>query len=257
MRRFAVIACAVVIGMAVAGQPAGASAEVHYVALGDSYSSGSGAGNYSGDCRRSDNAYARLWAAEHQPASFTFAACTGATTDDVLGGQLNEVSSKTTLVSITVGGNDIGFADVLTECTLSGDAACASAAQSAADRARADLPARLDTVYAAVRDRAPDARLVVLGYPRLFADGAALCVMSQSKRRALNDGANVLADITAARAAAAGAVYEDVRDDFAGHEICSGSSWINAVTWPISDSYHPNKTGHASGYLSAFAKVAG
>lgn len=257
MRRFAVIACAAVIGMGVAGQPAGASAEAHYVALGDSYSSGSGAGNYSGGCRRSANAYAPVWAAEHRPASFTFAACAAATTEDVLGRQIEEVSAQTTLVSITVGGNDIGFADVLTECTLSGDAACASAAKAAADRARAELPARLDSVYAAIRDRAPHARLVVLGYPRLFSDGAARCVLSQAKRRALNDGANVLADVTAARAAAAGAVYEDVRDEFAGHEICSGDSWINAVTWPVNDSYHPTKAGHANGYLPAFAKVTG
>lgn len=50
-----------------------------YVALGDSYAAGTGAGDYgsSGQCYRSANAYPQLWAKAHSPSSFTFAACGG------------------------------------------------------------------------------------------------------------------------------------------------------------------------------------
>ncbi|MBR7679350.1 lipase, partial [Streptomyces daliensis] len=87
------------------------------VALGDSYSSGVGAGDYdpdSGDCKRSANAYPQLWSAANAPSSFDFVACSGATTDDVLSGQLDALSDATGVVSISIGGNDVGFADTMT-----------------------------------------------------------------------------------------------------------------------------------------------
>jgi hypothetical protein len=55
-----------------------AAAGTNYVALGDSYSSGTGAGNYdpaSGSCNRSANAYPNLWAAAHSTSSYKFVAC--------------------------------------------------------------------------------------------------------------------------------------------------------------------------------------
>ena len=100
---------AVVIFMTALVVPACASSPVHYVALGDSYSSGVGAGDYTGgSCRRSSHAYSALWAAEHSPASYRSAACSGATTASVLSGQLSAVTSDTTFVTITIGGNDVG-----------------------------------------------------------------------------------------------------------------------------------------------------
>ena len=54
---------------------------VHYVALGDSYSSGVGAGSYvgsSGACDQSTSAYPALWDAANQPASYVSGACSGA-----------------------------------------------------------------------------------------------------------------------------------------------------------------------------------
>ena len=54
-------------------------------------------------------------------SSFSFVACGGATTADVLSGQVAALRTTTTLVTISVGGNDVGFADVVTTCTLGGD----------------------------------------------------------------------------------------------------------------------------------------
>lgn len=88
------------------------AAEGPYVALGDSYSSGVGAGSYlssSGDCKRSTKAYPYLWAAAHSPSSFAFTACSGARTGDVLASQLTPLNAATALVSISIGGNDAGL----------------------------------------------------------------------------------------------------------------------------------------------------
>src|SRR5262245_24790310 len=96
----------------IAAAPADAATAVHYVALGDSYSSGLGAGSLissSGSCDRSTKAYSALWATAHAPASYASVACAGATTSTVNSGQLSALNATTTLVSITIGGNDVGF----------------------------------------------------------------------------------------------------------------------------------------------------
>ena len=75
---------------------ADAASSVSYVALGDSYSSGLGAGSYissSGSCDRSTNAYPEQWAAANSPASFVSVACAGATTSDVINGQVSALSA--------------------------------------------------------------------------------------------------------------------------------------------------------------------
>src|SRR5579864_2399842 len=95
-----VLAARTVLATAIA-IPASAQTAARYVALGDSYSSGLGAGSYdpaSGSCDRSANAYPRLWANSHSPASFAFVACSGATTSSVISGQLSALNSGTTLV---------------------------------------------------------------------------------------------------------------------------------------------------------------
>ena len=60
-------------------------------------------------------------------------ACSGATTATVLGSQLSALSSATTLVSITVGGNDVGFSSVMETCVLLPQSSCVSAVQHVAD----------------------------------------------------------------------------------------------------------------------------
>src|SRR5215469_16171897 len=94
-----------------AAPSASASGTISYVALGDSYSSGLGAGNFSdGSCDERSNAYPVLWHNSHG-GSFTNATCSGATTSDVLNSQLSGLSASTTLVTMTIGGNDVGFAN--------------------------------------------------------------------------------------------------------------------------------------------------
>ncbi|RKN05818.1 SGNH/GDSL hydrolase family protein [Streptomyces radicis] len=254
---------AVAIGVSALG-PASATAQeaaaVDYVALGDSYSSGVGAGSYdeaSGDCRRSTVAYPELWAAANAPTSFAFPACSGATTADVLDSQLGSLDAATTLVSISIGGNDAGFADVMTTCVLQGTDACLSAVGTATSFIDAELPGRLDTVYGAISGGAPNAQVVVLGYPRIYQlDGDCAFGISEESRAAINSAADALHDVTSAAAAGHGFAYGDVRPAFTGHEICSGDEWLNSTTLPVVDSYHPNAAGQSGGYYAVMESLA-
>jgi lysophospholipase L1-like esterase len=225
-----------------------------YVALGDSYSSGNGAGNYistSGGCHRSNSAYPALWASQHAPSSFTFNACSGAVTTDVTNSQLGGLNSSTGLVSITIGGNDAGFSGIMETCVLGTDTDCANAVNSAENYARNTLPARLDAVYNAIRSHAPNARVVVLGYPHMYDLSAWFCVgLSGADHTKIDEGADVLDSVISTRAAAHGFAFGDVRTTFNGHELCSGDDWLHAlVVSPSWESYHPTATGHVSGYL--------
>ncbi|NUK11702.1 SGNH/GDSL hydrolase family protein [Streptomyces lunaelactis] len=225
-----------------------------YVALGDSYSSGLGAGSYdssSGNCKRSSRAYPKLWAAAHSPSSFAFTACSGARTGDVTAGQLAPLSSATDLVSLTIGGNDAGFADVMTTCVLQSESTCLNRIATARGYVDSTLPGKLDQVYSAIRAKAPAAQVVVLGYPRFYKlGGSCVAGLSENERSAINGAADYLNAAVAKRAANHGYDFADVAGAFTGHEICSSASWLHSVNWlNISESYHPTASGQSGGYL--------
>lgn len=231
---------------------------VHYVALGDSYSSGVGAGDYissSGSCERSYDAYPEQWADAHSPASFVSVACSGAATADVLSSQVSALSASTTLVSITIGGNDAGFSTVMETCVLAPTSICLSAISAAEAFVADELPARLDTTLRTIRADAPAAKIVVLGYPDFYdLSRSSGCIgLSTKDRTALNQGADDLDSALATAAAARNDTFVDVRGQFAGHEICDSGSWLNSVDiFALSSSYHPTASGQELGYLPAF-----
>jgi lysophospholipase L1-like esterase len=231
---------------------------VRYVALGDSYSAGTGAGRYTAagrSCERSTSAFPPLWASRHHPASFVSVACAGATTATVRASQLSALSARTTLVSITVGGNDVGFTHVMETCVLELTGSCQKAVASAESSIKKTLPAQLDQTLQAVHARAPLARIVVLGYPDLYdlAQSPDCIGIGTAKRTALNQGAGALDQVLSAAAARNGDKYVDVRSEFAGHEICDGgASYLNALIYPVDSSYHPNASGQKDAYLPAF-----
>ncbi|MFF8595469.1 SGNH/GDSL hydrolase family protein [Streptomyces sp. NPDC015220] len=231
-----------------------------YVALGDSYSSGVGAGSYdssSGSCDRSTKSYPYLWNAAHSPSSFAFTACSGAKTDDVLANQLSPLNSATSLVSITIGGNDAGFADVMTTCVTQTDSGCLSRINTARAYVGSTLPGKLDNLYSVIRGKAPNAHVVVLGYPRFYKLGQTCLGLSETKRSAINDASDYMNTTIAKVAANHGFTFGDVRTTFSGHEICSGSSWLHSVNWlDIGESYHPTAAGQSGGYLPAFTNAA-
>jgi lysophospholipase L1-like esterase len=250
------LAAVAVLGVAGPASATGSAAAGGYVALGDSYSSGVGAGSYlpdSGDCRRSTNAYPYLWQAANSPASFDFVACSGATTSSVASGQLGALSASTSLVSVTAGGNDVGFADVMQDCVLSSEATCINSVNNAVSRMNNSLPGSLDSLYDNIRARAPQAQVVVLGYPRFYQlSGRCVAGLTEAERSAINNASDVLNDVLAKRSADAGFTFSGVVDEFTGHELCSGDAWLHSVTFPIHNSYHPKAAGQSGGYLPAF-----
>jgi lysophospholipase L1-like esterase len=256
------IAAAVFALFVVATTPANA-AVVNYVALGDSYSSGVGAGGETGSCSQSPNAYPPLWASAHSPGSFVFKACSGAKTTDVSANQISALSSSTTLVSMTIGGNDVGFAQVMIDCNLYSDSTCVNEINAAENTAKTKLPGWLDTLYSQIRARSPYAKVVILSYPRFYDLSASwYCPgLSYTKRSKINEGADVLDGVIKTEVAKySGFTFADVRAGFAnGHEICDyGSEWLHSVDWSnLSDSYHPNASGQSGGYLPPFSTQAG
>ena len=224
-----------------------------YVALGDSYSSGTGTRSYISDgtsCQRSAYAYPSLIAAA-RGYSINFRACSGAKTGDVTNTQLGALSSATSYVTISVGGNDAGFADVLTECATpwwGGDC------NTAIDQARAfinnTLPGRLSTLYSSIRVKAPNAKVVVVGYPRIFMgkDCNAGTWFSPAEMKRLNETADLLNSKTSSAASAKGFSFANPTSRFIGHAVCDDVEWINGLSNPITESYHPNKPGHGTGY---------
>ncbi|MFF3318596.1 SGNH/GDSL hydrolase family protein [Streptomyces sp. NPDC003035] len=266
LSRFAAFSSSLLLGAVLALTGAGAAqaaetAALDYVALGDSYSSGVGAGSYdsaSGNCKRSTKAFPVLWKNANAPSSFAFTACSGARTGDVTSGQLGPLSTATDLVSLTVGGNDAGFADVMTTCVLQSEATCINRVNQAKAYVDTTLPGQLDAVYSAIRNKAPNARVVVLGYPRFYQlSGSCVAGLSENERRAINGGADHLNAATAKRAADHGYTFASVVPAFTGHEICSGASWLHSVNWlNIGESYHPTAAGQSGGYLPSFRAVA-
>ncbi|HEX4686842.1 MAG TPA: SGNH/GDSL hydrolase family protein [Nocardioides sp.] len=224
-----------------------------YVALGDSYSSGVGTRSYISDgtsCERSTYAYPRLVAASLGYA-LSFQACSGAKVSDVTSKQLGALSAGTSFVTVSVGGNDAGFTGTLTECAKPGWLSNCSAAISKANTyISKTLPAALATLYGAIRGRAPHATVVVVGYPRLFngEDCNALTWFSATEESSLNATADRLNGVLANAAAARGFSFANPTHVFIGHAVCGSPEWLNGLSNPVSESYHPNRTGQASGY---------
>jgi hypothetical protein len=237
---------------AIGSSAAGGATGPVYAALGDSYSSGVGTGSYALDsgCKRSASAYPFLWAQKHPGTSLSFVACSGAKTSDLLATQLQALSSATTLVTMTIGGNDIGFSNLIYQCTLSDCSAALDAARAGLD---ATLDTPLDNVFNAVRAKAPNAKIIVLGYPQVFTGGTCLAALGitaaeQAKANAL---ASALDSVIATRASIDGVAYQSAIPAFTGHAVCSASPWLNGLNLlNTTESYHPNRNGQSSGYLS-------
>jgi lysophospholipase L1-like esterase len=261
-RMLAIGVTAPALGLAAAifgtGIPAQAASAVHYVALGDSYSAGVGAGSTSGSCDQSPNAFPALWAKANSPASFTFAACSGATTTDVINSQLSSLSSSTTLVSIVIGGNNVGFSSIMETCVLHSTGSCKSAVSAGEKYANDTLPGQLKTTLTDIRSHAPNAKIVVLDYPDFYDLSTLLCIgLSGADHQALDNGINDLDAVLKTAAADNDDAFADVRTQFTGHELCDGAGWLNSVdVLDIDSSYHPTATGQKDGYLPVFTAAA-
>ena len=282
-----------------------------YVALGDSFSSGEGTFDYfntQNSCHRSKEAYPYSLAEKLSLGEPVFAACSGAVTDDFYSTnpkntnelrQLDLLTKDTEIVTLTVGGNDAGFAYVLDKCVNRHDhtgwgcsedkslrryvdgqlAALAGKSQGTIDGRPIHS---LLGLYRSIHERAPQAKIYVAGYPRLFGtDRKGYKRVKQAPSRAacfvptiasldyadavwLNKQADrlnkVISDqVEAAKKEGIKARYVTA-GLFAGHGLCdSFEPWINEVVIndgkPAAESFHPTSVGHHFGYAAAFRLI--
>jgi lysophospholipase L1-like esterase len=252
---------AVTVVCALSGGVTAAALADNYVALGDSYSSGTGTRDYSlnSGCQRGPYAYPALIKADRPGTNLTFVACSGAKTGDVLANQVQSLNASTNIVTITIGGNDAGFSSVITKCAEPWPINCDGDITNAQNYINNTLPGNLNSVYAQIKSRAPSARVVVLGYPRLFmaVDCNAGTFFSTAEMTRLNQTADIMKTVIAGRAAAYGFTFKDPIPPFTGHAVCSSTEWLNGLSNPVGDSYHPNRTGHKSGYEPLVRSVIG
>lgn len=197
-----------------------------YAAVGDSFAAGVGLPVLKnvGQSLRSAGAYPVLLAGKDNKV--TFLAASGATTADVLAGQIAGIPDTARQVTVTVGGNDVGFAHVAGTC-LTAPQACKATLNAAAAKIPAAGAGVVATV-AAIKQRAPGAEVYVTGYPQLFQPFSGPGCASLPLFALVGfDAATMGLNGTIHQAAmASGATFVDVTDDFAGHGLCSADSWI-------------------------------
>jgi lysophospholipase L1-like esterase len=233
-----------------------------YVALGDSYAAGQGAPPYLNDCLQSRNGYPYLLDAEKRIHLRANASCTGATTSDVADEQLSALKQGTRLVTLTAGAADLGLSRVLAACTAVPPTQCDAAIQAAlallptSCEGDSELGDRLTDLYAAVAAAAPNALIVVTGYPFLFEPVPPdLAIKTQINAATTLLNCAIEKAVTDARAAGIKIVYVDVTDDFAGHGIGgSGVPFINPPP-PLgtqTEAFHPT----AAGYIAYAAAIS-
>ncbi|WP_158282930.1 SGNH/GDSL hydrolase family protein [Nocardioides silvaticus] len=234
-----------------------------YVALGDSYTAASLTGppqRPASWCGRSETNYPSL-VAEELDMELVDVSCNGASTRDLEGSQeranqtappqLDAVDDDTDLVTISLGGNDFGFLGRIQYCAAKygdqGGSPCTDLNRAAgAQSVEALLPQVEDNVVTAirdVRDQAPDAQIIVVGYPQPFpAEGtceeAPLPAGDYPWARSVIEGLN---DALAAAAEAEDVTHVDVATASEGHDICSDDPWVAGAVVPDKSTspWHP------------------
>jgi len=280
----AAFATALLTGTAAHAATGQAAPTGRYVALGDSYTSGPLIPlQVDLNCVRSNRNYPSLVAASIHAAAFVDVSCGGATTTDILNAgagtlglpvpaQLNAVTAATALVSVGIGGNDIGFTSIVTQCAQDSfgnpfgspcrDRYTAGGVDQLQARISATAP-KIAAVLRAVHSRAPNARVVLVGYTAILPDTGAGCwptvPIAFGDVPYLRSTAKALNAMLAAQAAANGAGFVDTYTPSIGHDACRSASvrWTEGLVPGTSAApFHPNATGEAGMATAVLAKLA-
>ena len=265
--RTVLLAVATVVAAGVHAPALGAAAGT-YVAVGDSYTAGPGILNQQLDqlgCWRSDHNYPHL-VAQARGSALRDPSCSSAKTANltspqaIIGGanppQFTSLDATVATISVQIGGNDIGFSEILSRCAavLPLGAPCRTAyTAGGADELRRRIAATAPKVAAALaeaRRRSPQARIFVLGYPAILPEGGPGCwpllPIAPDDVPYLRDTEKALNALLATQATAAGATYVDVYTPSIGHDACQlpGLRWVEPLV-PLSPAapVHPNALG--------------
>ena len=249
-------ALVVVFGLVVgaAAAPCNPTATLEYVAMGDSYSSGVGLPDATGECNRSTGYnYPNRIQQDQGFGSFTDVSCSGAKTEhfstaknDSSPPQFDALSDTTDVVTFTIGGNDLGFTSILAICALMDDCRDAYGGPGMPKLTAKIAGSVGDSIQQAMEDsagHAPNADIFVLGYPDLLPATPTGSTWEQSceptslfiSDAERNDLRQVQAALNAEielRVDAAGARvhYVDTYTPSIGHDACSSDPWVSVYT---------------------------
>lgn len=243
--------------------------DIDYVAMGDSYSAGPGLPvQIHVSCRRSSNNYPSILAERLAVASFTDVTCSGARTLDITADQVRPdgvtvppqveaLSRETDLVTLSIGGNDESvFNSLVTTCPQVAQDdptgspcrdALAGSDPDALQRQTDRLESRVAAIVRTIRQRAPQAQVVVVGYPAIFPTTGSCDQLPFAAGDVVWASQVVDAVVEGMRAAAdnAGVRFVDLRAASADHHVCADQPWITGVTPSASgaDAWHPVPRG--------------
>ncbi|MGH3762597.1 SGNH/GDSL hydrolase family protein [Actinophytocola sp.] len=263
-------AIATVAAVALSGSASAAPAVGKYVALGDSFAAVGSLDNIHGDpigCARATDNYPSGVAARLGAGTFVDATCGGAETvhmtqpQSVTGGdnapQFDALTPDTSLVTLSISGNDIGFSDIAKTCAEKSftnpfgspceDHFTEGGTDELAERINA-VAGPVDAVLDGIHERAPQATVVVVGYLRILppTDGCWPIVPFAGGDVPYFDGVqHQLNAMLAAQAAANGAVFVNA-GDLLGHDVCSDDKYVEGlIPESLSVPLHPNAKGQA------------
>ena len=246
-----------------------------YAALGDSYSSGLGTRhmtNYEGgSCYRSPEAWMNLMQPDYNDWRQNYA-CAGATSSGIYS-QISSMNSgfqgratNPKLITLTVGGNDVGFGQVAQDCII-GYGSCTQF-EHGTNISIDNLGPTLTNLYGSIKSAQPYADILVGGYPNVVEPGSSsfwnleLCTAFGNNERAMAERLVIRLNNTIANSAVAANVWSvggAVRDQFLGHGACSSGEWINGPNADITsggpstmNSFHPTLGGQLA-YAFAFS----
>jgi lysophospholipase L1-like esterase len=265
----AAIATATVASVAISGSASAAPSFGKYVALGDSYAAVGSLDNVHGDpvgCFRATDNYPSGVAARLGVGTFVDASCGGARTvhmtqpQSVTGGdnapQFDALTPDTSLVTVSISGNDIGFSDITKTCAEKsfGDPFGSPCKDHFTEGGTDQLAERInaaagpvDAVLDGIHERAPQATVVVVGYLRILppSEGCWPVVPFARGDVPYFDGVeHQLNSMLAAQAAANNATF--VNPDVLGHDVCSDDKYVEGlIPESLSAPVHPNANGQA------------
>jgi hypothetical protein len=276
--RLRVLSLALVALALLAAVAAGGARAANYVALGDSYAAGPLIPNpvLPLGCLKSDHNYPHV-AAPSIGLTLRDASCSGATTVDMTNPQEVEIDgpnppqfdsldASTTVVSLTIGGNDIGFSEVAESCiTLNPfshpckDKYDPGGKDQLAERIAATAP-KVAAVLQGIHTRSPLAKVFVVNYPAIFPETGSGCwpqmpigFQDVPYLRSTEQGLNAM---LASQAATNGATLVNWYGASIGHDACKSTSnrWVEPlVPGTLAAPIHPNKTGMAGGAAALVA----
>lgn len=257
-----------VAGVATAMPPVASAAPaqaepIEYVALGDSFVSGPLIPiQESLTCLRSTNNYPHRLAASLGVAELRDVSCGGAVTDNLYTAQgdnppqIEALDADTDLVTLSLGGNDVGFINIILNCVTlipAGTPCQDKYVVDGVDTLAATIDAyapELDAALQDVRAAAPEAEVLVVGYPALLPESGPGCwptmAFAPGDVPYLRDSEKHLNAVLAEQAAANGATYVDLYAPSIGHDACASplTRYVEPlVPLNLAAPVHPNARG--------------